>query len=137
MTTNVQVTFHIVGGRSKTFNLDTANELVHLNRGYTAEITHRQENWDGSYEVLERIENTSGIVYTLLLTSLELRHTHGGHNKRWLATTKNEGKTVLFRWGKIGGTLQSMEKTFPSYRTAAQFIHAKIDDKLKKGYNQK
>jgi predicted DNA-binding WGR domain protein len=136
--TNVQVTFRILGGRSKTFNLDTTNELFHLNKGDTAEITHRQENWGGSYEVLERIENTSGIiVYNLLLTSLELRHTHEDHNKRWLVSTKDGGKTVQFSWGKIGGALQSKEKVFPSYHAAAVFIHEKIEEKLRKGYNQK
>jgi predicted DNA-binding WGR domain protein len=133
----IDVAFFTIGGRGKTFSVDDDSELANLNKGDTVEINHRENNWNGIYEVIERDGFVKSITYRVLLKELELKHTNGGHNKRWIASTSDDGKKVTFKWGKIGGALQSMEKIFPSKQAAAEFIHEKIDEKLKKGYNQK
>lgn len=134
----MRVTFFVIGRASgKSFDVPDGHELLNLNVGDEAEINHRSDNWDGSYDVIEKDQREGTIFYTILLRRLELRHIHSGHYKRWIAEVSKDGKTVKFKWGKINGTLQGMEKVFASRSAAANFVHEKIEEKLKKGYNQK
>ena len=69
MNNTFTVTFDIFGGECRTF---TAVEVTHPNinlaAGSTVEILHLSGNWEGTYEVIQRVQIGTAIRYVLILT---------------------------------------------------------------------
>ena len=131
----VTVIFDIICGAARQFSsIATDHEFALLNKGDTAEIFHSDKRWSATYTVTESRKFSVGtITHTLKMNNVRLTCVVNGHNKEWNAKLKDD-YTVVCRWGKIGGTLQSKEFKFGTVSSSLQYINEKIEEKLKKGY---
>lgn len=60
----------------------------------------------------------------------------GPSNKFWAAHYDEATKTVHIRWGRIGQSGQTQEKSFESEYAAANFIDTKYREKARKNYKK-
>jgi predicted DNA-binding WGR domain protein len=65
-----------------------------------------------------------------------LIHQDGDHNKFWVSTIDEKTFKATIRWGRLGTKGQSQEKEFSAEYLAVSFVHGKMAEKTRKGYNQ-
>ena len=75
------------------------------------------------------------ITNTNFCVELRLVDPRRNHNKYYRAILQSDGKTFIAQWGRIGARAQTKVEDFRQFTTVAeQRYHAKIGEKLKKGY---
>ena len=137
----VTVSFSITDGEFKQFpKTPIDSDLATMAIGSTVEVEHSSRRWTGTYEVVNRETDEGGnILYSLILTRVELWHTSDNHYKRWIGEVKgtNAGASVICQWGRIDRGLQSVTKMFNNKKEASTFLRDKMEQKLNKGYHLK